>query len=81
MRKISKQARDDMKGLLRMGETLLEVLVMTVLYYIVWRLADPEAVIFGFFYKGKFVLMGIYALLLLVVFQNSDCTMFGQLRI
>ena len=81
MRKISRQARDDMKGLLRMGETLLETLVLTLLYYVVWRLADAEGEIFGFRYMGKYVLMGIYGLLLLVVFQNSDCTMFGQLRL
>ena len=81
MRKISREARDDMKGLLRMAETLFEALVLTVLYYVVWRMADPEAIIFGFFYKGKYVLMGTYLLLLLVVFQNSDCTKFGQLRI
>ena len=81
MRKISREARDDMKGLLRMAETLFEVLILTILYYVVWRLADADGEIFGFRYLGKYVLMGIYALLILVVFQNSDCTMFGQLRI
>lgn len=81
MRKISQGARDDMKGLLRMFQTLVEVLVMTVLYYVIWRKTDPNNEIFGFLYMGKYVLMGIYALLLLVVFQNSDCTMFGQLRL
>ena len=81
MRKISREARDDMKGLLRMAETVFEALILTLLYYVVWRMADPEAIIFGFFYKGKYVLMGTYMLLILVVFQNSDCTKFGQLRI
>ena len=81
MRKISRGTRDDTKGLLRMAETMLEAVVLTLLYYVVWRMADPEARIFGFFYKGKFVLMGTYLLLLLVIFQNSDCTKFGQLRI
>ena len=81
MRKISREAVDNTKGLLRMAETCLEALIMTVLYYIVWRQADPDAVIFGFMYRGKYVLMGIYGILLLVLFLNSDCTMFGQLRI
>ena len=81
LRKISREARDDMKGLLRMAETVLEAVVLTLLYYVVWRQTDPEAIIFGFFYKGKYVLMGIYLILVLVVFQNSDCTKFGQLRI
>ena len=81
MKKISREARDDMKGLLRMAETLLEAVVLSLLYYVIWRMADPEGVIFGFFYKGKYVLTGTYLLLVLVVFQNSDCTRFGQLRI
>ena len=81
MRKISPQAKADTKGLLRMAQTLLEVLVMTLLYYAVWRMADADHVLFGFKYMGKYVLMGTYALLLLIVFQNSDCTKFGQLLI
>lgn len=81
MKKISRQALDDTKGLLRMAQTLLEVLVLTILYYVVWRNGDPEGDIFGFRYMGKYVLMGIYGLLLLVVFQNSDCTKFGQLQL
>ena len=70
-----------MKGLLRMGETLLEVLIMTVLYIVVLRLWDANTGIFGYMYRGKYVLMGTYGILLLVVFFNSDCIMFGQLRI
>ena len=81
MRKLSRNAREDTKGLVRMLQTLFEILVMTLLYYAVWRAADPGGTIFGFLYKGKYVLMGVYALLLLLVFQNSDCTMFGQLRL
>ena len=80
MRKISRNAREDTKGLVRMLQTLFEILVMTTLYIVVWRAADPGGFTFGFLYKGKYVLMGVYALLLLLVFQNSDCTMFGQLR-
>lgn len=81
MRKISRNAREDTKTLVRMLQTLFEVLIMTVLYFMVWRAADPGGFVYGFMYKGKYVLMGVYALLLLVVFQNSDCTMFGQLRL
>lgn len=81
MRKLSRGAREDTKGLVRMLQTLFEILVMTVFYYVIWRGTDPDGKIFGFRYMGKYVLMGVYALLLLIVFQNSDCTMFGQLRI
>ena len=77
MRKLSRGAYEDTKGFVRLMETLLEVLVLTVLYYVVWRNAYPDG---GFLYKGKYVLMGLYATLTLVFFQNSDCTLFGQLR-
>ena len=81
MRKMSRSAREDTKGLVRMLQTAFEILIMTLLYYVVWRSADPGGTVFGFLYMGKYVLMGIYAMLLLLVFQNSDCTMFGQLRL
>ena len=77
MRKLSRGAYEDTKGFVRLVETLLEVLILTVLYYFIWRNAYPDG---GFLYKGKYVLMGIYAVLMLVFFQNTDCTLFGQLR-
>ena len=80
MRKISRGAYEDTKGFVRAAETLLEVLVMTVLYYIVWRHVYPSGLFFGFEYMGKYVLMGVYGALLYVFFRNSDCTMFGQLH-
>lgn len=77
MKKLSKGAYEDTKGFLRVAETLLEILILTVLYYVVWRKGyDLPA----FEYKGKYVLMGVYAVLLYAFFQNADCTMFGQLN-
>ena len=77
MKKLSRGAYEDMKGFVRVAETLLEVALMTVAYYIAWKLGyDLEY----FVYKGKYVLMGVYAILLYAMFLNSDCTMFGQLH-
>ena len=77
MKKLSRGAYEDTKGFLRLAETLLEILILSVLYYIVWR----KMYDLPFFeYKGKYVLMGIYGVLTYILFQNSDCTMFGQLR-
>ena len=77
MKKMSRGAYEDTKGFLRVAETWLEVFVLTVVYYLFWRDGYEMAV---FAYKGKYVLMGIYAVLTYLVFQNSDCTMFGQLN-
>ena len=61
MKKLSRGAYEDTKGFLRVAETWLEVLILTVIYYVVWK----EGYDFAYFeYKGKYVLMGVYAVLL-----------------
>ena len=77
MRKLSRGAYEDTKGFLRVAETLLEVVILTVIYYLVWKQGYEMS---SFAYKGKYVLMGVYALLAYIIFQNADCTMFGQLN-
>ena len=77
MKKLSRSAYEDTKGFLRVAETLLEVLILTLIYYWIWRMEYDTA---NFVYKGKYVLMGVYGVLTYVFFQNSDCTMFGQLN-
>lgn len=77
MRKMSRGAYEDTKGFVRLMETFLEVFLLTILYYFVWRNSYSDG---GFLYKGKYVLMGVYGILTLVFFHNSDCTLFGQLR-
>ena len=77
MKKLSRGAYEDTKGFLRVAETLLEVLVLTVLYYIVWKQGYD---FYAYEHKGKYVLMGIYAALTYAFFQYSDCTMFGRLN-
>ncbi len=77
MKKLSRGAYEDTKGFLRVAETLLEVLILTLIYYVVWKQGYELAY---FEYKGKYVLMGVYAVLLYAFFQNSECTMFGQLH-
>ena len=77
MKKLSRGAYEDTKGFLRVAETLLEVLILTVIYYLIWKTGYD---MFAFEYKGKYVLMGVYGLLMYLIFQNADCTMFGQLN-
>ena len=77
MRKLSRSAYEDTKGLVRAAETLLEVVVMTLLYYGAFRKGYE---IEHFVYKGKYVLMGVYGALLYVMFLNSDCTTGPQNR-
>jgi len=77
MKKLSRGAREDMKGFVRVAETLVEIAILSLLYYYVWTVGYALPV---FAYRGKYVLMGVYAILLYAFFQNSECTKFGQLR-
>ena len=77
MKKLSRSAYEDTKGFVRAAETLLEVVAMTLMYYAAFRMGYDLSY---YVYKGKYVLMGIYAVLLYVFFLNSDCTLFGQLH-
>ena len=80
MRKLSRGAYEDTKGFVRFVEAMLEILVLTLLYYVVWRNGYPAGLFPEYFHKGKYVLMGLYGILAMIFFWNSDCTKFGQLR-
>ena len=75
-----KNRLENAKGILRTAESLLEVIVLTVAYYIVWRNGYEEGVFPPYQFNGKYVLMGVYALLVLVLFSNTDGFQFGNLR-
>jgi exopolysaccharide biosynthesis polyprenyl glycosylphosphotransferase len=68
------------KSLLRFGEGLLEIIILTVLYYFVFRNGYDERLFPEYARYGKFVLCGIYALLITVLFFGMDGYKFGYLR-
>ena len=72
--------REDTKTVTRIGESLLEVLILTVLYYGVWRFCYEGENFPPYFGNGKYVLMGVYGLLTYILMQNTDGFQFGNLR-
>ena len=81
MKKREKMNYLDTTGFVQAVESLLEVLILTVMYYLVWRNGYQENGPFpDFYYKGKYVLMAVYGILLIIVFRVSDCFHFGRLR-
>lgn len=68
------------KGTVRNLEGLLESLVLAILYYFVWRKGYDGELFPNYFGNGKFVLMGVYVLLCMVVFRNTDGFTFGDVR-
>ena len=69
------------KSVIRAIEGFVEVSLLTVLYYFVWRKGfDPE-LFPAYFGGGKYVLSGVYAILILVAFFNFDGFKFGYLKL
>lgn len=78
MKKIKK--RESTKSLIRGIESFIEVVVLSVIYYNVWDMYYNEGPIPLFLGKGKYVLMGIYAVLMYIFCKNTDGFRFGDLR-
>ncbi len=68
------------KSLIRGLDGLLEVLLLAIAYYFIWRrgyAAEPFPAYFGL---GKYLLAGVYGLLVLVLFFALDGFKFGYLK-
>ena len=68
------------KSLTRSIEGLLEIVILTVIYYFVFRNGYDGELFPDYARYGKYVLCGIYALLVMVLFFAMDGFKFGYLR-
>ena len=68
------------KSLTRSVEGLLEVVILTVIYYFIFRNGYDAELFPDYARYGKYVLCGIYALLVMVLFFAMDGYKFGYLR-
>ncbi len=68
------------KSLIRSAEGLLEIIILTVIYYFVFRNGYDDRMFPDYAHNGKYVLCGIYALLVMVLFFGMDGYKFGYLR-
>ena len=78
--KKSRKLSSDTKGTLQTIEAALEVLVFSLVYYMFWRIGYEYENFPEYMGKGKYVLVGLYALLSWLFIQNSDGFQFGSLR-
>lgn len=72
---------DGVKHMIRSIEGFVEVVFLTLSYYLVWRLGYAEGVFPSFDGHGKYILAGVYALLILVLFYNFDGFEFGYMKL
>ncbi|MBQ7817217.1 MAG: sugar transferase [Oscillospiraceae bacterium] len=78
---MKKSKFDGMKRTIRLTEGFLEVLTLSVAYYIVWRMGYERSDGFPAYYgNGKYVLAGVYAILVIMLFLNFDGFKFGYLK-
>ncbi len=72
---------DEIKHIIRKLEGILEIMVLTLIYYLVWRTYYRTDDFPPYFGRGKFVLAGVYIILIFVIFYLCDCFQFGHLKL
>lgn len=69
---------DDLKAILRKGEGLFEVLVFAYIYGITWARYYRDLSTYAFYGRGRFVIIGLYAFILILLFVQSEGIKFGS---
>ncbi len=75
-----KSRKESTKGLVRGVETFIEVVALSIIYYIIWSQFYNDLPVPLYLGKGKYLLMGIYGVLAFLFFKNTDGFQFGNLR-
>ncbi|MCR5135339.1 MAG: exopolysaccharide biosynthesis polyprenyl glycosylphosphotransferase [Clostridiales bacterium] len=69
------------KELFERLECLLEIVLLALIFYMVWRNGYPHHLFHNFEHRGKYVLMGLYALILWIILQLSEGFKFGYYKL
>lgn len=69
------------KDLFERLECLLEIVLLALIFYMVWRNGYPHHLFHNFEHRGKFVLMGLYALILWIILRLSEGFKFGYYKL
>lgn len=69
------------KGTVRATEGLLEIFLLTMTYYFTWRYGYNEGIFPAYYGNGKYVLMGVYAILAIFLIHSYDGFKFGYLKL
>ena len=70
----------DRKLIIRRCEAILQILIFTVLYYLLWKVCYSEMT-FPYLGRGKYILMGVYAIFTVVLFYYSDSFNYGNIKL
>ena len=71
---------EDRKLIIRRCEAILQIIFFTVLYYLLWKVFYSDMT-FPYLGRGKFILMGVYAVFVVVLFYYSDSFNYGNVKL
>ena len=77
---MSKIKDEEKKQLIRRCEATLQIVIFTVLYYFMWKISYSEMT-FPYLGRGKYILMGIYAVFTVILFYYSDSFNYGNAKL
>ena len=77
---MNQKRNEEKKHLIRKAEAFLQTALLTVFYYVIW-LSCYQGVTFPYLGRGKYVLMGVYALLVMILFHYSDGFSYGHSKL
>lgn len=72
---------DNMKQILRKSEGLIEIILLSVVYYFIWRQMYQKSNFPAFYGRGKYVLAAVYGALIMILFHYSEGFKFGHLKL
>ena len=80
---MEKQGKEfnDIKGFIRRAEGVLEALVLSLVYYYIWQIFYQHDFSPAYFGRGKYVLIGVYFILILAFFSFCEGFKFGHLKL
>ncbi len=78
---MNRKRLDGVKGTIRTLEGIFEVVLMALAYYAIWQYVYPKGTFPAYIGYGKYVLTGVYAILVVVLFRSLDGFQFGYLRL
>ena len=72
---------DDLKGVVRKLEGLIEVVILMLSFYFIWKAFYREELPYSYYGNGKFLLMFIYAFLVFILFFLCDSFQYGHRKL
>lgn len=73
--------RSEGKDLIRKLEGIIEVLLLTMLYFYIWKNEYSVMYVRTFYGRGRILLMGIYFIIMYVIMRLTEGLRFGNLKI